>query len=260
MHALPFSPASASLAGIPARLLFLLIPLAGVAVFTWMMARRVAPLLKAAPDPRFDNLWERTVLVLKVWLAQWRHPRYLLAGVLHIVLFLGFLVLGLRSFQLIFLGFMETCTLPGFGGLLGAAYNVAKDYAATAVFLSVVVLAYRRGIVRPARYAVPKELGKDHTGEAILVLGLIATLLLSESAFEGSLLAAGGHGGAAPFRMVATPRPSEPAKASSTSMRPFSAPMAISRRTDSSISESPRATTVTEPPSRSTIWMASSTA
>lgn len=202
MHALPFSPASAHLAGIPARLLFLLIPLVGVAVFTWMMVRRVAPLLKAAPDPRFDAIGERTVLVLKVWLAQWRHPRYLLAGVLHIVLFLGFLVLGLRSFQLIFLGFMEHFTLPGFGGAVGVAYNLAKDYAATAVFLSVVVLAYRRGVVRPARYAVPKALGKDHTGEALLVLGLIATLLLSESAFEGSLLAAGAHGGAAPFTLA----------------------------------------------------------
>jgi len=198
----PFSPASAVLAGVPARLLFLLIPLAGVAVFTWMMVRRMAPLLKAAPDPRFDNLGERTILVLKVWLAQWRHPRYMLAGVLHIILFLGFLVLGLRSFQLIFLGFMETFTLPGFGGSLGVVYNVAKDYAATGVFLSVVVLAYRRGIVRPARYAVPKELGKDHTGEALLVLCLIGILLLSESAFEGSLLAAGAHGGAAPFTLA----------------------------------------------------------
>ncbi len=202
MPALPFSPATAVVAGVPARLLFLLIPLAGLACFTWMMVRRVAPLLRAAPDPRFDHLWERTTLVLKVWLAQWRHPRYMLAGVLHIVLFLGFLVLGLRSFQLVFLGFMETFTLPGFGGALGVAYSVAKDYAATAVFLSVVVLAYRRGIVRPARYAVPRELGKDHTGEAILVLGLIATLLLSESAFEGSLLAAGGHGSAAPLTLA----------------------------------------------------------
>lgn len=202
MHALPFSPATASLAGVPARLLFLLIPLAGVACFAWMMVRRMAPLLKAAPDARFDNIGERTVLVLKVWLAQWRHPRYMLAGVLHIVLFLGFLVLGLRSFQLIFLGFMEHFTLPGFGGQLGAVYNIAKDYAATAVFLSVAVLAYRRGIVRPARYAVPKELGKDHTGEAILVLGLIGTLLLSESAFEGSLLAAGSHGSATPYTLA----------------------------------------------------------
>ena len=198
----PFSPATAVLAGVPARLLFLLIPLVGVACFAWMIARRLAPLLRAAPDPRFDHLPERALLVLKVWLAQWRHPRYLLAGMLHIVLFLGFLVLGLRSFQLVFLGFMETFTLPGLGGAAGEAYAVAKDYAALAVFLAVVALAYRRGIVRPPRYAVPEALGKDHTGEALLVLGLIATLLLSEAAFEGSLLAAGGHGAAAPLTLA----------------------------------------------------------
>ncbi|WP_306590826.1 (Fe-S)-binding protein [Geothrix sp. 21YS21S-4] len=198
MVSVPFSPASAVLAGVPARLLFLLIPLAGLACFGWMIARRVAPLLKAAPDPRFGDLPKRAVLVLKLWLAQSRQPRYLVAGVLHIVLFFGFLVLALRSFQLVFLGFMETFDLPG----LGAVYTVCKDYAATAVLLSAIVLAVRRGIVRPARYAVPEKLGKDHTGEALAVLGLIAVLLLSEGAFEGSLLAAGAHGGAAPLTVA----------------------------------------------------------
>ena len=127
----------------------------------------------------------------------------MVAGVLHILLFLGFLVLGLRSFQLIFLGIVPTFNLPGFGGALGVFYGVAKDYAATVVFLSVAVLAVRRGIIRPARYAVPKELGKDHTGEALLVLGLIATLLVSESLFEASLLAVPGATESAPALTLA---------------------------------------------------------
>ena len=184
----PFSPAST----LPARVLFLLIPLVGLAWFAWLMARRAAPLLRAAPDSRTQAIPRRIYLVLKLWLAQWRQPRYLLAGVLHILLFLGFLVLGLRSFQMIFLGFLPSFTLPGFAGPLGAVYTVCKDYAATVVLLSVVVLAWRRGVVRPARYAVPPELGKDHTAEALTVLGLIALLLVSESLFEGTLLAASG--------------------------------------------------------------------
>jgi Fe-S oxidoreductase len=190
MNVPPFSPATATLAGIPLKVVFLLIPLIAIVCFAWIINRRLAPLFKAAPDSRFQDVPQRIFLVLKIWLAQWRQPRYMLAGVLHILLFLGFLVLGLRSFQLIFVGFIKDFTFPGFNGHLGEIYNVAKDYAATVVFFSVVALAYRRGIVRPARYAVPKELGKDHTGEALLVLGLIATLLVSESAFEASLLVA----------------------------------------------------------------------
>ena len=81
----PFSPATAMLAGMPAKYLFALIPLVGLLCFAWIMTRRAAPLFRGAPDPRFQHIPERILLVLKIWLAQWRQPRYMLAGILHIV-------------------------------------------------------------------------------------------------------------------------------------------------------------------------------
>jgi Fe-S oxidoreductase len=200
MDALPFSPATAQVAGLPGRLLFALIPAAGLAAFAWIMARRIRPLLLAAPDDRWRHVGRRLFLVLKVWLGQWRHPRYLLAGVLHIVLFAGFLVLGARSLQMVVLGLSPGFVLPGFGGAFGAAYALAKDILAAATFVAVAVLAARRAFFRPERYRVPEGLGKDHTPEALFILGLIATLLLSEGLFEGSLLAATG-GGATPLTL-----------------------------------------------------------
>jgi hypothetical protein len=41
-------------------------------------------------------------------------------------------------------------------------------------------------VLTPARYAVPVKHGNAHTGEALLVLGFIATLMLSESLFDAS--------------------------------------------------------------------------
>ena len=184
------SPASASFLGIPAKIIFILIPLIGIGVFAYIMKRRIEPLLKAAPDHRFNRYAERIRAVLKIWLAQWRHPRYLLAGVLHIIVFFGFLTLAARSTQLVILGFVDGFTLPGFGGAFGHFYNVVKDYAGTAVFVCAVILAVRRLAFKPARYDVPERYGKDHTPEAILVLGLICTLLVSESLFDASLVAA----------------------------------------------------------------------
>ena len=177
------SPASNLIIGIPANIIYILIPLAGMGIFAYIVFKRLAPLLKAAPDDRFNRFAERIQSVLKIWLAQWRHPRYLLAGVVHIFLFGGFLILGARSTQLVFIGFVDGFTLPGFGGGFGAFYNVVKDYAATWVLIAVVVAAVRRGIFKPARYAVPAQYGRDHTWEALLVLGLIATLVISESLF-----------------------------------------------------------------------------
>ena len=193
----PFSPAMATLAGLPARVLFVLIPLVGLAWFAWIMWCRIVPLLRAAPDPRFGDIPGRILTTLKVWLGQWRHPRYMLAGVLHIVLFFGFLILAARSAQLVILGFAPGFTWPFFRGGLGTAYNLLKDYAATTVFVVVAILAARRAFFKIPRYAVPAKYGKDHKPEDLFVLVLIATLMLSESLFEGSILAAGAEAGLA---------------------------------------------------------------
>ncbi|MFH1985733.1 MAG: (Fe-S)-binding protein [Pseudomonadota bacterium] len=183
-------PAKAFFLFIPTVIFSLVIPIVGVAVFAYIIANRLAPLVKAAPDNRFNRWPERVANVLKIWLAQWRHPRYMTAGVLHILLFAGFLILGLRSFQLVVIGIVDGFVPPGLDGVIGSIYSFLKDYAATMVLVSVSIAAVRRGIVKPARYSVPAKYGKDHTGEALFVLGLIATLMVSESLFEASEAAA----------------------------------------------------------------------
>ncbi len=184
------SPAHGSVFFIPTAIFSFIIPIIGVIVFTYIMTRRVAPLVMAAPDARFDRIPERIMQVLKIWLAQWRQPRYMLAGVLHIMIFIGFLSLALRSSQLVILGFVDGFTFPGMDGTAGAAYNIIKDIMATVVLAAVTVAAIRRGIFKPKRYAVPEKYGHDHTAEAVFVLVLIGTLMLSESLFEASLAAA----------------------------------------------------------------------
>ncbi len=152
------------------------------------MVKRLQPLFRGAPDFRLDNLLVRLGRVLQFWLAQWKQPRYMLAGVLHIAIFAGFLALGVRSISMVILGVSENFVMPGFSGHIGEFYNVVKDYAATLVFVAVVIAAVRRGVFKPARYAVPEKYGHDHTGEAVLVLGLIGTLMVSESLFEAATL------------------------------------------------------------------------
>jgi len=184
------SPANAYFLSIPASVIYAVIPLVGIAIFSYMIYNRLQPLLKAAPDNRSSHLAERLIQLIRVWLLQRRHPRYLLAGVLHILLFTGFLLLGLRSLELIFVGMIPDFTLPGMGGAWGHVYEIVRTYAATWVLAVALIAMVRRGIVQPTRYAVPAKYGKAHTGEAVFVLGMIATLVISESLFEGSLVAA----------------------------------------------------------------------
>lgn len=183
-------PASFKFFGIfPAAILSFIIPIIGIGLFTYIMARRIAPLVRANPDNRFDQLGGRIKNLIVVWLGQVRQPRYMLAGVLHIVIFAGFLVLSIRSSSLVIIGFADGFVLPGFGGGIGDVYNFLKDYAATFVLIACIIAAVRRGIYKPKRYAVPEKYGKDHTSEAVFVLGIISLLMLSESLFEASELA-----------------------------------------------------------------------
>lgn len=190
-------PAKATLLGIPMVLFSVIIPILGACAFAYILARRSAPLVRAAKDSRWDRIPERLFNVFKIWLGQYRQPRYMMAGVLHILLFAGFLILGIRSFSMVVIGIYPAFVPPGFQGIVGDIYGVLKDYAATWVLVVCVVAAIRRGLFKPERYEVPARYGKDHTAEAIFVLGLISTLMISESLFDASYAAAelqkGGH-------------------------------------------------------------------
>jgi len=190
METLLTAPANYTFLFIPTVIFSILIPVVGAAVFTYIMALRLAPLVKAAPDHRLDRIPKRLYHVMKIWLGQFRQPRYMVAGLVHIVIFAGFLILSIRSISLVVIGISEGFVMPGFDGLPGHLYNLLKDYAATAVLIACGIAAYRRVVVKPARYAVPARYGKDHTAEALFVLGLISTLMISESLFEASSVAA----------------------------------------------------------------------
>ena len=192
------APAEYVLLFIPTVFFSILIPVVGVAVFTYIMALRAAPIVKAAPDKRFDRIPQRLINVFKIWLGQYRQPRYKQAGIVHIVIFAGFLILSVRSCSLVIIGISDDFVMPGFNGVVGIIYNFLKDYAATAVLVACGIAAWRRAVVKPARYAVPAKYGHDHTGEALFVLGMISTLMISESLFEATSVAAnlqaGMHG------------------------------------------------------------------
>src|ERR1022692_4052850 len=180
------SPAQVTYWLITGRDLFFVLNLLGVACFFYIVSKRMAPLIRGERDWRFDRPLVRLERVLQFWLGQWKHPRYRTAGIMHILFFAGFLILATQAFSLLILGFSPNFTLPGSSGEIGHIYDIVKDYAATVVFLCMVVAAVRRVVFKPARYSVPARYGKGHPVDAIFLLALIALLMASESLFEAS--------------------------------------------------------------------------
>ncbi|MGE5361418.1 MAG: (Fe-S)-binding protein [Bacteroidales bacterium] len=192
------SPAEATYWLISGRALFIVIHLAGLACFAWIVARRLQPLLRAQPDARFDRPLERLQRVLKFWLAQWKHPRYRLAGLLHILLFAGFLILVVRAISVLFFGVFGEFELPAMSGAVGQAYRTATGYAATVVLAAVTVAAIRRLVFRPARYAQPAGTSWRRPADAILLLALIGILMLADGLYEASKAAFAAQAARAP--------------------------------------------------------------
>src|SRR5664279_3298952 len=180
------SPAQVTYWLITGRTLFVILNLLGLMCFFYIVSKRMAPLIRGERDWRFDRPLVRLERVLQFWVGQWKHPRYRTAGILHIFIFASFLILATQAFSLLILGVSGNFVMPGSSGEIGHIYDIVKDYAATIVFLCMIVAAIRRSVFKPARYAVPKQYGKGHPVDAIFLLALIALLMASESLFEAS--------------------------------------------------------------------------
>ena len=182
------SPATASVLGLPSVLFSVLIPLIGLSVLIFILRKRLIPLKKAAPDFRKDRLMDR---IVRTYLyPHHRMPRYLLVSAVHITVLVGFMVISIRWISLPLMGLWSGFGVPGFGGILGMIYLNVKDFVATFVLIACIFAISRRGFFKADRYTVPSRYGKDRSWETFVVLGFIATLMLADMFFQGSLIAA----------------------------------------------------------------------
>ncbi|MFO1398480.1 MAG: (Fe-S)-binding protein [Burkholderiales bacterium] len=147
---------------------------AACAGFAWLTWRKLAIVVHLAPDPRgeqpFDRL--RTVLVdgllqRRMLLRDWK------PGLMHAVIFAGFLTLLVRKVELLVIGYYEPFTYPG---ALGDFFTVAKDVVEVALLVALAYAFGRRFVHRPARL--------EPNREALLVLTLILVIVVSDLAFD----------------------------------------------------------------------------
>jgi Fe-S oxidoreductase/nitrate reductase gamma subunit len=173
-------PATAKVFGVTGYLLGWVLLIVGVTLFSFVLYRRFLLLRWGQADPRLSFIGKRLTDVFTIGILQIRQPRYLWAGILHILIFWGFVVLGLRSVDLV----TQSLGLPIFAPLMGTSfghfYHGVKDLFELAVLGACICAILRRAILRPERYR------DSHTPEAYLVLGLISFLMVTDIFYEGS--------------------------------------------------------------------------
>jgi Fe-S oxidoreductase len=150
----------------------LAIAFAGFAALAW---RKLAIVASLAPEVRWDVPLERLRRLLVDGFLQSRMIRGdRKPGIMHAVIFGGFMVLLARKVQLIAIGYHEPFVYPG---AAGAAFAALKDFVELAVLVAVGYAFWRRFVVKPARL--------EPNREAILVLSLIAAIMVTDFAFDG---------------------------------------------------------------------------
>ena len=135
-------------------------------------------------ESRLSEISKRLGLVWTFAFFQKKMRYYWLAGVAHQFIFLGFVVLLLRTLVLWGRGFFPSFNLfvlgpePVLGVPLGAVYGFLKDLFASLVLLGASVFVYFR-VVRPQKRMT---LGV----EGLVILGIIATMMLADLTYDGA--------------------------------------------------------------------------
>ncbi len=171
---------TAAVGGIPGALCAWGLFVLGTGLFGFVMGRRLRFLRAGRADPRFGDMGARLRALLVYGIFQKRQPRYPAAGIIHIMIFSGFLVLGLRSVDLITQGLGIPVLRPLLSAGFGAFYASLKDLFALIVIVACGWAVFRRAVVKPVRFQGSRQ------WEAYFVLFLIAFLMASDIVFEAS--------------------------------------------------------------------------
>ncbi|OPX35480.1 MAG: hypothetical protein B1H11_09075 [Desulfobacteraceae bacterium 4484_190.1] len=169
-------------AGIPGWFLTFLILILGLSLFGYVVWARIKLIKRGNSDPRFDQIGKRILSIIINGLFQKRQPRYFWAGLIHIMIFWGFVVLGLRSMDLVTQGLGIPILRPLMQSGFGPFYNTLKDLFELIVLAACIWSILRRALIKHERYE------GSHTFEAYFVLCLISFLMITDMFYEGSAL------------------------------------------------------------------------
>ena len=175
-----------SFLSLPGALWFALLTLAAVAGIVWSLSRRWQLVAAGRGEVRLDRWWERLKGLLVYAIGQKRMFSEPVAGVMHALIFWGFLVFSLRSVSLVIEGVSRGWELPLLRTPLGHAFLLSKDVFALLVLIGIVVATWRRLVTRPARL--------EYSADAWLILGQIAALMVTDLLADGARIAGGAPG------------------------------------------------------------------
>jgi Fe-S oxidoreductase/nitrate reductase gamma subunit len=176
-----------SLLGIPGVVWFWILTVIGVGGVVYSLSRRFQMLRLGRVDNRVDRIGERLNHLLVYAFGQKKMFDDPFAGLYHLLIFYGFLVVSLRTVTMVLEGLFAGWELPLLHTPIGHAYLFSKDVVELLVLVGLILAVWRRGFQRKERIV--------QSWSAWLVIILIAMLMVTDLASEGARIAAGDTDG-----------------------------------------------------------------
>lgn len=166
-------PTESTVLGVPGTLLFALVLLGAIAAFAYTATRRWHLLtIGGPPDVRWDRpldrlkgLFELGIFQKKMWWDGY-------AGLYHMLIFSGFVVLSVRTLSLVLEGLFPKAGMPFLPPGAWHAYLLLKDVVLVTTFVGVLLALGRRYLFRKERL--------DPSFDAGLILCLIGFLMATD--------------------------------------------------------------------------------
>lgn len=168
-----------------------------MAFFIAIVTTKFKILLKAKPDVRWDRVGDRIENMLRVAIAQVKMFKEPAPGLMHALIFWGFLILLFRTISVFGRGFAgpdSNWTIFWFWPALETAYTFLKDWTELVVLAMLAYAWWRRAVTKPKRLTI--------TFSGYLVLSLIGGLMITDFLYDGARFAQLAYVGKDGFTMA----------------------------------------------------------
>ncbi len=158
------------------NIIFIVVFLASIGFFTYSFSKLVKYLKVAKKtDNRFDRIAERLKRVLIIAFGQSKLLRDPVAGILHFLIFWGFVLFIIAVLEAIIQGFYTPFNLE-FLGPVYSLITIVHEIFAVLVILSVLYSLYRRFILKVERLQVDKSGNRDAAFILLMIMFVCITM------------------------------------------------------------------------------------
>lgn len=175
------------------NILFLTVLIIGIGYFTSNVRKLIRNIKLGKEADRSDNKPERIKNLVRIALGQSKMVKRPVSGILHIIVYVGFVIINIEMLEIIIDGIFGTHRILSF---LGGFYDfliASFEILAFLVIVSVTIFWIRRNIIRIKRFIKPEMQGwpKNDANNILYIETVLMVLFLTMNAADYHLQQAG---------------------------------------------------------------------